>query len=444
MPRFLELLHKYLFLCVLTAAVLLFFPERSFGQLQIQGKVQGPDSKGIPYASLFLMNQGIGSASDSLGNFVIQLDNNSASFDTLVVSSLGYQTLKTPIWLHSQVPAQVVLSPISYKLNEVQINPEKYSAPELIKLAIKRTSKNYCRQSGIQQGFYRELLLENGIPLKINECAFAFQAEGYPQGKFNKKAFRFYWDDYFTSSKYKPARNISCFAQNWPVFTQRKDQVIIQSSRVSLNNGSSDGSIAKYGDPLGGPKDILNLDFVKYRLSFFDPKLMELYEFKLLDYAETAEGESLYVIQFAPSVQLKCYQHNWSKKIKVPLYQGRIWMSRDDYSILKFEAESVDWPKAVAGCHSEYPPSSYSPQQISFAVFYQKSAEGLVLDSISYSAIHQLKKGQPKVCEWTRTLSLNPPASTSIAEDLINQFPVTRESLRYRNVEYDSLFLAFI
>ena len=79
--------------------VSLFFailPGKIYSQVVIKGKVIEEDSNPVPYASIKLLKQTSGSVTDTAGNFSLRIGSLKEN-DTLVISSVGYESLKTPV-----------------------------------------------------------------------------------------------------------------------------------------------------------------------------------------------------------------------------------------------------------------------------------------------------------------------------------------------------------
>ncbi|MEP7256521.1 MAG: carboxypeptidase-like regulatory domain-containing protein [Ferruginibacter sp.] len=80
-------------------AVSLFFlllPGKIYAQVTIRGKVMEEDSNPVPYASIKLLKQTSGSVTDTAGNFSLRIASLKEN-DTLLISSVGYESLKTPV-----------------------------------------------------------------------------------------------------------------------------------------------------------------------------------------------------------------------------------------------------------------------------------------------------------------------------------------------------------
>lgn len=71
-------------------------PGRIYSQATIWGRVLEEDSNPVPYASIKLLKQISGSVTDTGGNFSLHIPKLKEN-DTLVISSIGYESFKTPV-----------------------------------------------------------------------------------------------------------------------------------------------------------------------------------------------------------------------------------------------------------------------------------------------------------------------------------------------------------
>ncbi|GIV34864.1 MAG: membrane protein [Chitinophagales bacterium] len=93
----------------------------------------------VPFVNIYLKGKNIGTVSDFQGNFILQ----TATWgDTLIASSIGYQTAKKPL---SRAPEQVinfVLERADISLQEIEIRPGENPAHVLLRKVIQNKGKN--------------------------------------------------------------------------------------------------------------------------------------------------------------------------------------------------------------------------------------------------------------------------------------------------------------
>jgi hypothetical protein len=106
---------------ILPLLSLLLLPLSLFGQTQIQGsiidKLKGEQ---VPFATVGLIKENIGGNADENGQFSITSTKQQQD-DTLIVSSMGYQTRKVPLSTLSQHKGTIALSPLPTALKEVVV-----------------------------------------------------------------------------------------------------------------------------------------------------------------------------------------------------------------------------------------------------------------------------------------------------------------------------------
>jgi protease II len=312
----------------------------------IEGVIKNKKGEVLPYASIYLMNAKVGTTSNENGVFELKMSKNIQypRLDTVIVSYIGYETYKKAVYLKNEnKKINIILKNTTNQLAEFKVEALTYYPPEqLIRLAIKNTKKNYYRKTTLTNGFYREIIKEEEDWIVLNEAAIQLKYAPYPQKGFIRQAFHAYYKyDYlpWNLSPSTPFVHMHRFTSFIPI---QKDQVNVVSSRVSLDH-------SKHGvasSPVGGPGDLVALDKIKYLYDFFDPKLIKQYNYKLVD-EEYHNGEKCYVVDFYPkkSFEKKIYQA-LNKKMKYPIYLGRIYIAAKTFSVVKFQcqfANSVDF-----------------------------------------------------------------------------------------------------
>ena len=275
----------------------------SFSQ-NISGTIKNQKGEALPFASIYLLNAKVSTTSYGNGGFHLKMLNDIIypKLDTLLVSYIGYTPYKKVVDLKKEnQKIHITLESSLTQLKEFEVKVlTPYSPEKIIKLALKKTKKNYSQDHTVSNGFYRELVKEEENWIMLNEAAIQLKYSPYPQKGFLNQAFHAYYKyDHrpWNISPATPFVNMLRFTSFLPL---HKDQVCVISSRTSLNH-------SKYGkevSPVGGPGDLVALDKIKYRYDFFDPKLMKQYNYKLVN-EEYYNGEKCYVIDFYPK---KSYQ----------------------------------------------------------------------------------------------------------------------------------------
>ncbi len=127
------------------------FPGYSYGAEKTVVKgliIDNIDQEGIPFANVMLKNSVsyIGTSSDMTGCFVLETYE---SFDTLIVSCVGYETVRRNVQVGQENSFTITLNEQTLVLNQVEVRPQKerYTkkdnpAVELIEKAIAQKSQN--------------------------------------------------------------------------------------------------------------------------------------------------------------------------------------------------------------------------------------------------------------------------------------------------------------
>lgn len=412
-------------------------------QIVFQGAVKDDEGSPLIYANIIFKTNRAGTSSNKLGNYKIELNQVKYKYDTIIVSFVGYKTKKIPVILIGNQKLNIVLNRETYLIDNATVIAEKpkYTALQIVEKAIKNIKKNYTIETVVQEGFYREHLKENGISSKINECSFNYKSSPYPQAKYSKESFNDYWADYWGNS-HNQGRLIgfSDFVQHWPLFVTLKDKVYVIKSRVSTDRPSIDGAY-QTGSPYGGPIDVLALNNVKFKFDFANPKLTNKYNYKIVG-KKIVDKYYCYIISYAPKDTSHFrYNHHYGKKVSRTLFKGEITIKEDDFSIVSFTSESIDWYNSINHILKDEIFKTYNPNKIKFSVTYQKADIGWILQNIKYTSNYNSTYKNSSNYIWQRELYLSLPKDTSnLKVNDADYFPIRRESLRDRTNSYDSTY----
>lgn len=290
----------------------------------------------LPFANLTLTANHKGNATDLEGIATIKLDQNFSKTDTLICSYIGYQTKKIAIQLPFSDTFRIALSPSIVYLGAVTIRKktEKLSGRELVENAIKNIKNNYVSETSNLDVFYRESLYENEKLIELNESLNLMIYTGYPQKGYVKKSWRAYWKDEQKQNSIKGDLLCVGTPQFFKYYNTVKDKCYVKSKRVSRN--WSPHKIKAY--IYGGPLALTAVDKVKYQADFLDKKLLKKYEYYRKE-AVMIDSILCIAVGFKPISNLKNVSQSWDKKVEFPLYSGTIYISREDFTIVKFECQ---------------------------------------------------------------------------------------------------------
>ena len=105
----------------------------------------------IPYATVQLKEKGV--ITNEEGNFNFILNETIQESDSLIISSMGYETLAKPI--SEFTSARILLVPKAIELREVIVSNKNYTADEIIDFVVENLDKNYKTDLTKKRLFHR-------------------------------------------------------------------------------------------------------------------------------------------------------------------------------------------------------------------------------------------------------------------------------------------------
>ena len=122
----------------------------SFAQTKVSGYILDENKVSVAYANVFFKGSTEGTITNEEGRFYLESDN---TYDVLVVSFLGYETLEIPLMKKVNYDLKLVLKEAAGQLNEVVIVTGKQSKKESENPAIAILKKIWerKRQNGLRQ-----------------------------------------------------------------------------------------------------------------------------------------------------------------------------------------------------------------------------------------------------------------------------------------------------
>jgi len=277
----------------------------------------------LPFAAISVQNSILGTISNEDGLFYIQI-RNSHTNDSILISYLGYRTLRIPLHF---IPKYKIysLESTSIPLQEVIIrglHPEN-----LIRMAIDYKKRNYPNHSFVQRAFYREAIKRD-------------------------KKYMLYSEGILDVLKrpYRP----SLFKEQVKLVKQRSFKAIERKDSIKIKL-------------YGGIQTSLDLDVVKNSFSFIDLELMNDYVYSMRDMVIN-DDKLAYKIEFKPKNSKQAF-----------VYEGYIYL---DVKSLAFVELEFQYTKASlqkmrnAFIVRQSPRLLIIPQNAHYTVTYKES-EGI-------------------------------------------------------------------
>lgn len=146
----------------------------------LKGQLLDAETKApLPYASVYLKNETIGTISNTEGHFVFHIPKEQYA-STVVIAAMGYanQELIPSEYKDNTV---IQMEPKHFELDEVQLSgaaDKVLSAKEIVKRAYRKIPENYPAEPYILEGFVRDLQKEEDNYVEFLECAAKFKYKG--------------------------------------------------------------------------------------------------------------------------------------------------------------------------------------------------------------------------------------------------------------------------
>ncbi len=250
--------------------------------IKITGTVKNKKtSKGVPFATVHVPGSSIGTISNYEGAFELNLPADSI-IDTLMVSCIGYSSDIILSQDFLMGPVEVTLLPTKFQIEELIVRPEK--PMDLILAALKRKQENYSEKPVLLTAFFRESSKQNDNYISISEAVI---------------------DIYKTSYS-----------------SEQSDLIKLKKGRRGKNTENSEliNLIVE-----GGLYNNLQLDIMKYNVTFLDPEFFNNYEYSFLKQITYNERQT-YIIGF-----------KFKNNLAIPGYNGKIYLDAKSLGLVRAE-----------------------------------------------------------------------------------------------------------
>jgi len=235
----------------------------------------------IIYATITVPNTGIGTVSNSDGEFILKI-NKVIDAEYFEVSHISYATSTFKVSESLAKNKTFYLEPQLIMLKEISVVPK--DARGIVEMALRNIKKNYSESPNMMTGFYRESIRQRRDYLSISEAVVDI---------------------------YKA-----------PYSTMQEDQVKIYKGRKGTNVKKADTLMVQLQ---GGPNVSMLLDIVKNTDLSIALDNLDNYAFEFGSMVNI-DDKLNWVIHFSPNVIRE-----------EPLYYGKLYISQDNMAISRAE-----------------------------------------------------------------------------------------------------------
>ena len=300
----------------------------------------------IIYATISIPGTGIGTVSNSDGEFTLKISK-ASTIDVFEVSHLSYATTKFKISESLGKEKTFFIEPQAIMLKEISIIPS--DARGIVEMALKNIRKNYSEVPNMMTGFYRETIRQRRDYLAISEAVVDIYKAPYP--------------------------------------SSQNDQVKIYKGRKGTNVKKADTLMVQLQ---GGPNVSMLLDIVKNTDLSIALDNLDNYQFEFASMVNI-DNKPNWVITFSPNV------------IKdEPLYFGKLFIAQDNIAITRaeFSLDLNDVDKASRVFVQKKPMGLiFLPTSTSYMVTYKEQKGKYYLNYVRVDLKFR--------CDWKKRLFKN-------------------------------------
>lgn len=300
----------------------------------------------IIYATITVPNTGIGTVSNSDGEFLLKI-NKGVNAENFEVSHLSYATTTFKISESLGKNKTFYLEPQLIMLKEISVVPK--DARGIVEMALRNIKKNYSESPNMMTGFYRESIRQRRDFISISEAVVDI---------------------------YKA-----------PYSTMQEDQVKIFKGRKGTNVKKADTLMVQLQ---GGPNVSMLLDIVKNTDLSIALDNLDNYAFEFGTIVNI-DNKLNWVIHFSPNVVRE-----------EPLYYGKLYISQDNMAISRaeFSLDLNDEAKASRVFVQKKPMGLiFMPTSTSYLVTYKEQSGKYYLNYVRVDLKFQ--------CDWKKRLFKN-------------------------------------
>jgi len=268
----------------------------------------------LPFATIGIFGTLIGTASDRLGQFALNIPEQFED-SALFVSHVGYRSFNSSLTSleHDEI---ILLSQDEIMLDEIEVVP--WTAWEYIQNALSKIQDNYFSQPFLTTSYYNEFITENDVFLKFTEGIIETYNPAY--GDTAKIASR------LIQARKKDELGSIEFMR------KRLEKRLSKEQKKALKRGEN-WDIMSLDDAVlsatfGGPGMILRQDPIRDTASFLNQKYLKYYRYEIGGYTSYS-NEKVIIIHFESRKKLEHRKRN-----------GDIYISLDSDAIVSIDFES--------------------------------------------------------------------------------------------------------
>ncbi len=269
--------------------------------------VDASNKEPVPFASISLKKQLIGTISNEQGQFDFYIPEEYGA-DTLLVSFFGYKQQLIPLSSVSGI-LTIRLQASAFQLEEVVIRP---MPPEYyVRLAMRKIKLNYANAPFETVAYYREKVLENKHVIGCNEGIF-----------------KTYYPNYTDTSKNSDQLMLFRKAENTSeVEFMAKERKKKAEKEKKTGKKEDEGMVLDLGDSFGGPESILHsTNLTKNAEGSLDTLNIKEYKYTFAK-SSSYNNNELMVIDFSSR-----------GKVDHQRESGKIYIDVKSMAVVKFES----------------------------------------------------------------------------------------------------------
>lgn len=282
--------------------------------ITITGTIVNAETQDIlPFANVTTLQSKLGTATNGSGHFSLNMRTSDIN-DTLLVSFIGFESVKTPINTLSTSGNVIELTPASETLDEFVLSP--LNAYDFMKAVVREIPNNLASSSFSALGYYSDKAKEN---------------EGY-LGQ-NEAVIKSYFPNFSDTAQenqhqvvlYKERKDLAELK-----FMAKKLKKEEEKEREILKEKGDDTTSVNFMDPrtmFGGLESVLSAMYIDGTNEFLDTNKFKKYEFKYHDkplYSE--DGKEITLIHARTKRRVDGFKA-----------EGKIYIDRNSLAIIKME-----------------------------------------------------------------------------------------------------------